>query len=201
MEIRNLPYLDGGRDLCITGSCLLTASDDWIGRDIRFFEGNDAWCSHAAAIVRLPATLMGRERVTLVESLERGPTHTYISHYFSDFTGRLFLFTPDGLMPEIQAKSAAWLMDKVLRQVGPRPVKYDYLGIIQQMAGHIKELASDDKMICSDEVGKSWTENGLPRLASAPQDLVPQPPDLVPWWSTSTDSVVELTGPFLREEG
>jgi hypothetical protein len=188
------PYLHGGRELCITGACILTASSDWLGRVIRFFEGDHAFCSHAAAIVRGPDDT-GRDRVnvSLIESLEDGPTKTYLSSYFTGFNGRLFLFQPTGLTPEIQAAFAAFLDGLVADHV-----HYDYAGLLANIVGHEKEVPPGQQIkdcICSAEVGYGWERNGLPRMPSAPRDVVPQPPDLPSWWAG--EPVVELVGPFV----
>jgi len=191
MEIRKIPYLDGGRELCVTGSCLLTASEDFIGDAIRLFEGDGAFVSHAAAVVRFPSSLVSVERVTLIESLEHGPTPTYLSHYFTGFTGRLFLFTPDGLTPEIQAGFAAWALDKALKRV-----KYGYYAIAEQTLGHVQEENPNVEIFCSDFVAQDWEANGINRLTSFPPTLAAQPSDIPRWWS---GSVVELVGPFVAD--
>ena len=191
MTVKTVPYLDAGRELCITGSCILTASEDMLGDAIRLFEGDGAFCSHAAAVVRFPAELVGRERVTLIEALEHGPTPTYLSHYFSGFTGRLFLFTPAGLTPEIQTEFAAWCLDKVLLQV-----EYGFVSLGRQVAGHVEEEDPRKRLFCSEEVGMAWESSGLPRLASIPPKLAPQPSDIPRWWA---GTLIELTGPFVAE--
>ena len=185
------PYLYGGRELCVTGACLLTASSDWLGRAIRFFEGDAAWCSHAAPVVRFPVDMVGAERVTLIEALEHGLTPTYLSHYFGDdFDGRLFLFTPWALTLEIQTKFRAWMLDKMFSQTG-----YDYGSLARQVAGHAQE--DDALLFCSEAWGMAAEAAGLPRLPDAPQGLAPQPPDIPRWWA---GKVVELIGPFKPQE-
>jgi hypothetical protein len=190
MGIPVVPYLSGGRELCVTGACLLTASSGLLGSAIRLFEKGEAFCSHAAGVVRFPESLVSRERVTLIESLEHGPTPTYLSRYFSGFDGRLFLFTPEGLTPEIQTGFSAWLLDKVLSET-----PYGYGDIGHQVVGRVKQDAAE--LFCSEAVGMAWEENGLPRLPSAPAGLAPQPPDITVWWA---GTLVELVGPFRQAE-
>lgn len=190
MSIPSIPYLSGGRERCVTGSCILTAASDLLGRSIRMFEGHDAWCSHAAGVVRFPETLVARERVTLIESLEHGPTPTYLSHYFSGFVGRLFLFTPAGLTETVQTAFSAWLFEQVCNQVA-----YDYAALGKQIFGHVHE---DGKaLFCSELVGMGWEAAGLSRLPSAPKGVAPQPSDIASWWD---GEVIELVGPFAEEE-
>ena len=191
-----MPYLSGGREQCVTGSCVLTASEDFIGKAIRFFEGNDAWCSHAAAVVRQPDDT-GRDRVnvSLIESLEHGPTKTYLSYYFSEFKGRIFLFTPRGLTPQIKTDFANFLEGLVMQHV-----KYDYAGLLENVVGHVPEVPVGKQIqdcICSAMVGYGWERNGLPRKPFVPQGVVPQPPDLPSWWPVQ--SIFELVGPFVPE--
>jgi hypothetical protein len=186
-----IPYLAGGRELCVTGACLLTADAGLLGQSIRLFEGHGAWCSHAAAVVRFPSCLVAEERVTLIESLEHGPVPTYLSHYFQGFEGRLFLAIPKGLAPAIQEDFAAWCLDKVLKQI-----RYDYRGLAGQIFGHVREDGRE--LFCSELVGLGWEESGLTRLPWAPKGLLAQPPDLPNWWAMET--VVELIGPFVQAE-
>lgn len=181
-----IPYLAGGRELCVTGCALLTASADLLGKTIRWCEGGEAFCSHAAGVVRFPASLVARERVTLIESLTHGPVLTYLSRYFEDFKGRLFLFLPAGLTPEIQQGFAAWLLDKALLQT-----PYDWLGLGRQIVRHVAQDAT--ALFCSEAVGMAWEAAGLPRRPAAPVGLAPQPKDLPVWWP---GRVVELVGPF-----
>jgi len=179
------PYLQGGRELCVTGSCVLTASDDLLGNAIRLFEGH-SWCSHAAPVVRMPAELMSAERVTLLEALEHGLTPTYLSHYFTGFKGRLFLFTPKGISPDVQVRFSAWLLDKTFAQT-----KYDYVALGRQVAGHVQE--DDASLFCSEAWGMAAEFAGLSRAPDAPQGVAPQPPDIATWWP---GDLVELVGPF-----
>ena len=150
--------------------------------------------NHAAAVVRTPDAT-GRERVDihLIESLEHGPTKTHLSDYFTGFKGRLFLFRPAGLTPEIQTAFTNFLAALVASHV-----RYDYLGLLENIAGHTAEIPAGKEIhecICSAECGYAWERNGLPRKPDAPQHLVPQPPDLPVWWEAD-GPVIELLGPF-----
>lgn len=190
-ELEVVPYLDGGRELCVTGSCLLTAADTALGKAIRFFQGGEAFCSHAAPVVRFPETLVDRERVTLIEALEHGITPTYLSHYFGkDFSGRLFLFTPAGLTPEIQRRFSAWVLDKMFSGTA-----YDYRALVRQVAGRVAQ--DDTDLFCSEQWGMGIEHAGLQRLPEAPAGLAPQPSDIPVWW---LGRLVELVGPFGAEE-
>ncbi|MBF0481277.1 MAG: hypothetical protein HQK81_06175 [Desulfovibrionaceae bacterium] len=179
-------YLEGGRELCQTGCCILTAAEDLLGESIRFFEGRGATCSHAAPVVRLPAGLMSRDRVTLIEALAHGLTPTYLSHYGEGFKGRIFLFTPAGLTPEIQAAFSAWLLDKMFAGTA-----YDYSALFAQIGGHVGE--DTRKLFCSEAYACALEAAGLPRLPTAPAGVAPQPSDIASWWP---GSLVELKGPF-----
>lgn len=185
-SIIDIPYLEGGRNLCVTGSCILTASADPLGRAIRKFEGKNAYCSHAAPVVRYPANMVRQERVTLIEALEHGLTPTYLSRYFKDFTGDLYLFVPDGLTEEIQEAFRFWLIDKMLEHTA-----YDYEDLFKQVFGRVRQ--NSDKLFCSEAWGFAIEFAGLPRLETAPPDLAPQPPDVSSWWS---GTVYRLVGPF-----
>ncbi len=185
-ELESIPYLDGGRELCVTGSCLLTAADTALGRAIRFFQGGEAFCSHAAPVVRFPEEFVGRDRVTLIEALEHGLTPTYLSRYFKNFAGRLFLFTPAGLTPESQARFSAWLVDRMCAET-----PYDYVGLLRQTRGRVTE--DNTALFCSEAYGMALEAAGLPRLPEAPAGLAPQPNDIPVWW---LGRVVEMVGPF-----
>lgn len=185
-EIKEIPYMAGGRELCVTGTCVLTASCSTLGKAIRHFEGKDAFCSHAAPVVRFPAEMVREERVTLIEALEHGMTPTYMSHYFSDFEGDLFLFVPDGLTPKIQEAFRFWLIDKMLNQT-----EYDYPDLVKQLFGRVKQ--DDNKLFCSEAWGFAIEFAGIDRRADAPQDYAPQPPDVSEWWD---GTLYRLTGPF-----
>jgi hypothetical protein len=189
-QLETIPYRDGGRELCVTGSCLLTAADTALGRAIRFFQGGGAFCSHAAPVVRFPEEFVGRDRVTLIEALEHGLTPTYLSRYFKDFDGRLFLFTPAGLTELFQARFAAWLVDRMCAET-----PYGYRDLVRQTRGRVEQ---DDKaLFCSEAYGMALEAAGLPRLAEAPAGLAPQPSDIPNWW---LGRVVELVGPFGAQE-
>lgn len=186
--IIDIPYLEGGRDLCVTGSCILTASSSPLGKAIRCFEGHDAYCSHAAPVVRYPANMVREERVTLIEALEHGLTPTYLSHYFRDFEGTLYLFVPHGLTVEVQEAFRFYLMDMMLKQT-----PYDYPDLFKQIMGRVRE--DDEKLFCSEAFGFATEYAGLKRKTSAPQGFAPQPPDISKWW----DGVLyRLIGPFYR---
>ena len=187
MNIEKISYLEGGRQLCVTGTAILTASNEFLGKSIRFFEGNDAWCNHAAAVVRFPQEFVCEDRVTLIESLEHGPTPTYLSHYFDDFDGKLFLIIPNGLTEYIKYKFSIWCMDKVFSQI-----KYDYASIGKQIFGHVKE--DGEELFCSEFLGMAWEHSGIERLDTAPKGLAPQPSDITTWYPIQ--KIYELVGPF-----
>lgn len=192
-----VPYLSAGRKLCVTGSCILTASEDFVGKVIRFFEGNHAFCSHTASVVRFPAELMSEERVTLIEALEKGLTPTFISHYGAGFKGRIFLFTPGELTKSIQAtpvghpsntqtKFSQWLLERLFEGT-----PYDYAGLFKQIFGHVPENTGTE--FCSEAWGLAAEYAGISRIDNAHAGMAPQPADIPNWWS---GTLVELIKPF-----
>ena len=186
MELQQVPYLAGGRELCVTGACILTAADDLLGRAIRFFEGGRALCSHAAPVVRFPSDMMDAERVTLIQALEHGLTATFASEFLEGFRGRVFLFTPAGLTPEIQARFRAWMLTGLCSRV-----PYDYLALFRQILGHTVQDAH--AQFCSEAYGIGLEQAGLPRRAPYVNGLAPQPADIPEWWP---GRLVELVEPF-----
>jgi hypothetical protein len=180
------PYLQGGKELCTTGSCILVYSPTLLGEAIREFEDNGGWCNHAASIVRMPEPFCSEAEVSLVEALEHGLTPTLLRSYFGSPGTRLYLFTPDGLTPEVQARFAAWIMGKMFTGTA-----YAYGALVEQVAGHVQEGTS--AMFCSESYGCALEAAGLKRLGSAPAGVAPQPTDIPAWWS---GSLVELVPPF-----
>lgn len=187
MAIEKIPYLQGGRALCVTGCCFLTAANGVLGRAIRLCEGENAYVSHAACVVRLPAEMMDEDRVSLIEALEHGLTPTYASERFQGFDGHVYLFTPAGLTDEKQHKFRYWLIDKMFRQT-----PYDYSSLFKNAVCHVDEESS--MLFCSEAWGMAATYSGIERIDAFKGPKAPQPPDIVTWWP---GRVVEVTGPFM----
>ncbi len=187
MVIEKIPYLQGGRALCVTGCCFLTASDDILGRAIRLCEGEDAYVSHAACVVRLPPNMMDEDRVSMIEALEHGLTPTYVSERFQDFNGHVYLFTPAGLTEEKQHKFRYWLIDKMFKRT-----PYDYSSLFRNAIGHVGAEAS--ALFCSEAWGMAADYSGIERIEAFKGEKAPQPPDVIKWW---LGRVVEITGPFV----
>lgn len=187
MAIEKIPYLEGGRDLCVTGACFLTASDDVLGAAIRLFEGKGAYVSHCAPIVRLPPELMDTTRVSLIEALEHGLTPTYASQRFQDYDGHVYLCVPKGLTEEQQHRFRKWLIDKMWRRV-----PYDYSSLFKNMGGHVAK--DDGALFCSEAWGMAADDAGIERLPQYRNNFAPRPNDIPVWWDCA---VYEIVGPFV----
>jgi hypothetical protein len=186
MSDLEIPYLEGGRELCVTGCAVLWRGKDLLSEAIELCEHGDF--SHASAVVRMDEYLGTPDRVTLIEALEHGPTPTLLSNRARDYDGEIYLFTPDGLTAEIQAKFRKFAFEASLKQE-----PYDFEGLLKQIAGHVHP--NPKAVFCSDFWGRDAVSSGLPRKPEFRDNgWAPQPPDIPVWWPGKP--VIKLVGPF-----
>jgi len=183
METKIIPYLNGGRNLCITGCAILVRGNDLLSKAIECF----SVFSHCAPIVRMDEYLGTPDRVTLIEALEHGLTLTLLSERFQGYSGQVFLFIPVGLKPEIQAK----LRSEMLVQLA-QGTPYDYKALFANALGHTKENAA--QQFCSEAYGLALEGVGIQRKPEFQSDLAPRPGDVATWWD---GELIELVGPFM----
>jgi hypothetical protein len=183
MEVIKTPYLQGGRELCVTGCAVLFRGNDLLDEAIEHWGG----LSHCACVVRQDEC-MDDGRVPLIEALGGGLTPTFLEDDAQGYDGHVYLFTPAGLTPAIQHKFRSWLLIKTHERT-----PYGYGGLFGNMVGHVQENAKEP--FCSEAWGLAIEQAPIPRLPQYQNNLAPRPGDVPVWWP-SKGPMVELIGPF-----